>query len=178
MWHRFYLSSLRDFAVNDAEVSLKELGAHLRRNVSDIYTISPRRFELLVAELFREHGYAVRLTKAARDGGYDVVLLERGSGEQTLIECKRYQVGRRVGVGAVRQLLGVQLREAARHAKLVTTSSFTREAVKEVAQVERNSPFTLELVDIEGLMRAMAVFNTALPSQSVAIRVASASSVT
>jgi Restriction endonuclease len=173
MWHRFYFSSLRDFDVNDPEVGLSELGAHLRRNISDIYTLSPRRFEFLVAEVFREHGYAVRLTKAARDGGYDVVLLERGGGQQTLVECKRYQKGRRVGVGVVRQLLGVQLREAARHAKLITTGTFTREAVKEVAQVERNSQFRLELVDIESLMTAMSVFNTTLPSLNVLRKVTS-----
>jgi hypothetical protein len=162
-YHRFSFSSLREFHVDDARVGLDELGAHLRRRFSDVYGLSPRRFELLMGDVFRQLGYIVRITKASRDGGYDLCLLERGTDEQILVECKRYRVDRRIGVELVRQLLGVQLREGVRRAKLITTSRFTTSAIAETRQAEAVSGFTVDLVDADDIVEALSVYNTALP---------------
>src|SRR5262249_26534719 len=35
--------------------------------------LTPRRFEELIASLFRNHGFKVELTARTRDGGYDIV---------------------------------------------------------------------------------------------------------
>jgi len=161
--HRFFVATLRQFHLSDAEVTMEELGSHLRRRFKDVYSLSPRRFEFLVADLFRNQGFAVRLTKASRDGGYDIHLLEKNSGEQILVECKRYREARKVGVTLVRQLLGVQVREGVRRAKFVTTSGFTQGVEKEVCQAQAMSGFNVELLDANDLAEALAVYNTALP---------------
>src|SRR5262249_3527589 len=47
-------------------------------------------FEFLAAALFIAEGFEVTVTKAARDGGYDLVALEDSplSSERVLVECK------------------------------------------------------------------------------------------
>jgi hypothetical protein len=80
------------------------------------------------------------------------------------VECKRYHTGHMVGAALVRQLLGVQVREGIRHAQLVTTSGFTKPAHDETAKALEVSRFVLELVDASDLIRALSLYNTALPA--------------
>jgi len=47
--------------------------AALKKQPKDIFTLSPRKYEELVAELMRDMGYEVTLTKATRDGGKDIL---------------------------------------------------------------------------------------------------------
>jgi len=100
-------SILRNFSINDPKLALRELGSHLRRQFSDIYSVKPRRFEELVADVFRQLGYHCRLTQLTRDGGVDIILLEKNTNNQIVVECKRYAKHRKVDVGIVRQFLGV-----------------------------------------------------------------------
>ena len=164
----FHLAVLKSFSLDDPEIALAELLDHLAKRVSDIYSISPRRFEELVGQIFRDLGYVVRLTQQSRDGGYDLVLLE-GPGRapsdgaaQTIVECKRYSADRSVSVGVVRQLLGVQLELGIRRAKIVATTRFSRPAVRSAQNVSiGQSGFDLELVDLERLTRMLGVYRHA-----------------
>src|SRR5829696_3437346 len=98
-------SVLRAFDVNAPEVGLNELGGWLKRNLSDVYSLSARRFEELTADVFSSHGYRVALTQSTRDGGADILLLKHDSDMLTaIVECKRYARRRRVGVSLVRTL--------------------------------------------------------------------------
>jgi hypothetical protein len=168
-WTYDYVAALRSFDVHNSELTLGELCAHLRRRFSDVYAITPRRFERVVAEVFRANGdYWTRCTQASRDGGFDVVLMEKATGEQTIVECKRYAKGRKVGVGIVRQLLGVQLIENYRKAAIVTTSTFSSPAVDAAASAHlRLHGLTLELIDADGLLRALGNCNEKLPPLDV-----------
>jgi len=104
-----WIGILKSLNASDGELALKELGVHLRRQFSDARLITPRRFEELVGDVYRNLGFSVRITAQTHDGGFDLVLVERSTGEQTLVECKRYTNGAMVGVDLVRQLIGVQL---------------------------------------------------------------------
>ena len=158
-------SALRRFDLDDARVGLDELGSYLKSNFSDVYTISSRRFEELVADVYRQLGYRARLTQQTRDGGYDIVLLERSAAEQVIVECKRYSPKRKVGVEVVRSLLGVQLEVGVRRAKIVTTTTFSEPAKQTVDRIlHGSSGFSVELVDAEELVRALNVYNRNLPS--------------
>lgn len=160
----FLVAELRRLSINDADLGIDELAAHIRRRFVDIYQLSPLRFELLVEDIFKKLGYKTRRTQHTRDGGYDIVLLERKSEEQILVECKRYAAHRRVGVGIVRQLLGVQLISGIRRAKIVSTSRFT-----EVASAATSLPsvvdsgIELELIDADRLLRELELYNVSLP---------------
>jgi hypothetical protein len=162
--HTGVIAVLSEFNLNDSRVGLTELGSHLRRKFSDIYSLTPRKFEELVGQVYRELGYSVRLTAETRDGGFDLLLLERSSSDQIIVECKRYSRERRVTVGLVRQVLGVQLALGTKRAKIVATTEFTEPALKLAQQVNLGSSgFELELIDVDAITCALGVFNTDLP---------------
>jgi len=84
-----------------------------------------RSFEALSGEMFRRMGYWVAETGGGPDDGIDL-LLKRGR-KTWLVQCKRWR-SRQVGIGEVRQLLGVV---AARHAVggfFVASGRYTRPA--------------------------------------------------
>lgn len=103
----------------------------------DLFSMNPRRFEELVAELLERDGLQVQLTPRTRDGGRDIVALHQGETGQHmyLVECKRYSPSKPIGVGLVRSLYGVVEQEKATGGILVTTSRFTRKALEFVDPV-------------------------------------------
>lgn len=102
----------------------------VRDNPSAMYSLPPRQFEELVAEILDKMGYDISLTPESKDGGFDMYAAWKdGLGEFLyLVECKRYAPNRTVGVQLVRALNGVVDEKRATAGILVTTSHFTREA--------------------------------------------------
>jgi len=102
----------------------------LRKYPRDLYRLLPRSFEELVAALLEDMGWEVNLTKQTRDGGRDILAyLNSDLGRLLcLIEAKRYNPQRPVGVELVRNLYGTLCDEQANSALLVTTSYFTADA--------------------------------------------------
>lgn len=102
----------------------------LARHPERVRSISPRQFEELVAELLLREGLKVQLTQPSRDGGRDVLAWAKtAAGDHLyLVECKKYNLERPVGVSMVRALYGTVSAENATSGLLVTTSRFTRDA--------------------------------------------------
>lgn len=118
----------------------REVLAYFGRHPELLYSLPPRKFEELVAAVFRQDGYDVELTPETRDGGIDIIAVRReglAGGGLHLIECKRYVPGNTVGIGVVQRLLGVVEQHRATKGIIVTTSTFTRDAL-EVAQSARH----------------------------------------
>lgn len=95
--------------------------------------MNSRKFEELVATIFRNQGFGVSLTPQTRDGGYDILSIKHDKftrNENYLIECKRYSEHNRIGVGVVRSLMGVLQMNNATKGIIATTSFFTRDAEK------------------------------------------------
>jgi HJR/Mrr/RecB family endonuclease len=132
---------------------LSERLIRLHRDPGSLRHINRRVFEELVAELFDGFGYSVELTARTRDGGRDVVALGRKDQIQTryLIECKRPDPGNPVGVGLVRQLLGVVEDERATKGILVATTYFSPDA----RSFEKRNEWRLELKDYENVLSWM-----------------------
>ena len=87
-----------------------------------------REFEGLVEEAFRMRGYSVRrIGGDGPDGGVDLVL-DRGA-EKVLVQCKQWRA-MRVGVSVVRELYGVMAAQGAAAGIVVTSGSFTPDAVE------------------------------------------------
>ncbi|MES2920993.1 MAG: restriction endonuclease [Verrucomicrobiota bacterium] len=120
----------RMFALEVQQVST-ELLAYFARHPEDLRHIEPRKFEELMAKIFEDQGYDVELTPPSRDGGRDLMLVQKASigSILTLVECKRYAKGRPVGVEIVRSLYGVVEEERASKGLIATTSHFTKGAV-------------------------------------------------
>lgn len=88
-------------------------------------SINSREFEYLVAAIFGNDGYRVEVTRASKDGGYDIKATKNNSGstERILIECKLKKGN--VGVAFARALLGLLDSEDATKGCIVAASGFT-----------------------------------------------------
>lgn len=129
-------------AIND------KLIKYFAENPDRLKTFDRRKFEELVAELFNGFGYDVELTQPTRDGGRDVIAIRHNEVRvKYLIECKRPDPGKKIGIRPVRELLGTKTDEKATKAILATTAFFTRDAL---LFFERNK-WELEPKDFHGL---------------------------
>lgn len=162
-------AALRVFDINDASLALNELGSHLNTHFSDIYSLTPRRFEHLVGQIFRNIGYTAELTPQTRDKGIDIVVTRKSDGSVAVVECKRFAVGRKVTIGIVQRLLGAMIQAGREEAFLVSTTCYTEPAKEVVSDLkEVDSGFNLTLIDLEDLARLLGFFNEALPPGNIA----------
>lgn len=151
-------AQLREFDINGSAVALPEIESHLRRHFSDVYHLSPRKFEELISLVYRQLGWRVTLTKQSRDGGYDLFCLQDDTGKVCLVECKRYSRERRIGISAIDRLLGVLYRNSVTQAQFVTTSGFTHPARVAVAEA-RERGIILDLVDAHQLSKLFEIYS-------------------
>jgi hypothetical protein len=87
----------------------------------------------LVARILEAFGWQVSVTQPTRDGGYDILAIQKeapGLEVSWIIECKKYAQDRRVGVEIARALYGVRDYLSIANAAIVTTASFTRDALE------------------------------------------------
>lgn len=115
----------------------EQLLRHLAREPHSVYDLEPRKFEELVAHLLEDLGCEVNLTKRTRDGGYDILgHWKAGPAPLTfLAECKRYSPSNKVGVEVVRGLYGLTEMHRANLGMIITTSSFTKDAIEEKLRI-------------------------------------------
>lgn len=100
-----------------------------RWNMGLLKALEWKRFEILCATYFEAIGLRSRRTHAGPDGGVDIRLYPEGStAPGILIQCKAWREWP-VGVALVRELFGVMAAEKVREGILVTTSTFTPEAI-------------------------------------------------
>ena len=116
----------------------EELLSMLRQDPRNLYSLSPRKFEEVVAELLSRLGYSVDLTPTSADGGFDMYAARKdGLGRfPYLVECKRYAPSQKVGVQIVRSLYGVVQQKRANAGIIATTSFFTKGAKELQQQLE------------------------------------------
>jgi len=144
--------------INDSKLAIPEVCSHLASNYSDVYTLSPRRFEFVVANIYRELGWNVEVTKQSRDGGIDLICLSKSSGTTCIVECKRFNQSRKVGIYAVDRLLGVQIRTGVKEAHLITSSTFSRDA-KNAHNEALTRKIKLDLLDGHELLQLLNCYS-------------------
>lgn len=114
-----------------------EIVDHAKKIIEDIYkdqrvldSLGSRLFEEVVAKLLCAKGFEVELTQQTRDGGYDIIAINRfgGISSKMLVECKRWK--RRVGISVIREFWDVIKEEKANKGLIVTTSYFSSESIK------------------------------------------------
>lgn len=156
-------STLRCFELSSDEVALDELGSHIRRLPEVLNHLWWRRFEQLVADVFKNYGNNVILTKASCDNGADLILLD-GAGKvpHAIVECKRFRSDRKVQVDLVRKLAGAAIDWDVRKAYLVTSSDFSQGA-RNAASRFRSRGYEFDLVAAADLLQLLQVYNAKLP---------------
>ena len=125
--------------------------AELAANPKHLNELDPRKFEELIAEILASNGYDIQLTPPTRDGGYDIMAVQKdslGIETTTLVECKRYGLDHKVGIALIRGLYGVKSFLGVSNALLVTTSEFSEDARKFV-----ESKYDIQLVDYSQLLK-------------------------
>lgn len=123
------ISDITNIRIDVAEVNDWML-SELNKNPTDLYKLSSRRFEELVAEILIRKGYNVELTPATRDGGKDIYAARKDDLGSFLyvVECKKYKPTCKVGVNVLRDLYGILSKERATYGVAVTTSYFSKPA--------------------------------------------------
>lgn len=105
--------------------------AEILREPRRMRDLSPRQFEVFVAEILNQLGFRdVILTPRSGDGGRDVIAAKEVNGIPVsfYFECKKYAEDNKVQLATLRALLGVVAHESrsANIGVLVTTSEFTK----------------------------------------------------
>jgi cell division protein FtsZ len=113
--------------------SNKDLLQALNINPDIIYTISPRKFEELIAYIYRLSGYRIELTQQTRDDGADILVWSPppilGNSFLTIVQAKKYNKYKKVGSGDIRELNGTKFIFNAEKAQIITTSDFSQPAI-------------------------------------------------
>jgi Restriction endonuclease len=140
------------------ETATVEVMKWLRTRPQLVDRVDPRSFEVIVAEVLKDRGWQVELTKQTRDGGYDILAVRADPARLTIrlmVECKLYDLIRPVGLAMVDRLMGVVSREYADRGLLVTNSRFSSVAWQRwESRVGRD----LALVDREELFEWLRTF--------------------
>lgn len=115
-----------------------EFKAYFKKHPEKLYELTPRKFEELIANIMEDMGFDVELTQATRDGGRDIIANIKTKLWDFLahIECKRYSPDNKVGVGIIREVVGVHHLRKATKSMIVTTSFFSKDAEKEAKLAE------------------------------------------
>jgi hypothetical protein len=117
-------------SVREVRIELIEWLAH---HPSAISSVAWDAFERIIAEVLASRGFEVEITARTRNASADIIAIRRDNlGVETryLVECKRFQDKRRVGLSIINGVLGAKKRAAVDHALLVTTSHFTRHVIR------------------------------------------------
>lgn len=125
--------------------ALKKIGYNLNELLDEIYKMTPRQFEIFVAELFKQHGHKVRLTPPSNDYGRDVIV-----DDKTFIECKHFAKDNFVGRQICQKLLGSVQMFRAEKAIIVTTGKIHKNAYEVASKVDN-----LQLMDIADIQEML-----------------------
>ncbi len=93
-----------------------------------ILTLTDHGFEMYCRELLELEGYHAAVTKASGDKGVDIELKTR-DGRTGIAQCK-HVLNLRIGRPTVQQLYGEMIHRRAAFAYLITTGTFTAEALE------------------------------------------------
>jgi hypothetical protein len=70
-----------------------------------LYEVTPEEFESIIADLYRDNGYAARTTQSTNDENVDIVA--ESDEEKILVQAKRNKSSNRVGIAPVQRTAGL-----------------------------------------------------------------------
>ncbi len=117
-------SIIKEFFVNDSELSVQHVKRYLRDNPEKIPNVSSKAFEKLMLSLIKDFYDPVEIVHVGkpRDGGKDLYGILT-NGETFFVEVKRRQnLDVAESIDTVRRLLGVMVRDGIRKGIVVSSS--------------------------------------------------------
>lgn len=144
----------------------KSLAQEILNKVLDM---SPSFFERLVVELLVRMGYggslkdAGQATKQSGDEGIDGTIKEDKLGLDIIyVQAKRWQIGNVVGRPEIQKFVGALAGQGAKKGIFITTSSFTKDALRYVPRNETK----IVLIDGDRLAQLMIDYNLGATTQT------------
>ena len=154
--HGHAFAVLREFHIDGIDTPVEELRRYLTDRFEARFDIHPRKLEEILASIFREHGFRVELTAYTKDGGVDLFLLRSPREGWIAVQVKRNKESMKIGVEEIDRFLGVILRHDLYRGIFVTTSSYTKGAIRNCsAHSLLRRGYFLELWDSKKLLEAM-----------------------
>jgi restriction system protein len=157
------------FAVVIATLIIRKMNYmdKLRRSgIGDIDKMDGRQFEIYLGELFKKHGYEVRVTQSAGDFGADLVIAK--GGKKIVVQAKRYS--KNVGIKAVQEAQAAIAHYGASEAWVVSNNDYT-DAAKDLAKsnnvklISRDQLIELILKMNPGVKPVAAPLITSIPTE-------------
>lgn len=117
----------------------EEVFEYFHQKPEVFYRLSPRKFEILISEIFSNQGYRTELGKGQNDGGVDVRLYKKDEIDQivTLVQVKKYKPDAPIKLEAVSSLAAMVNQENANRGLFITTSRYLPGVIK-FAQREKS----------------------------------------
>ena len=160
IWDIFFgvTGVLKNLDVRNINLPIDEVSRYLIAKYEDRFSVNPRLFEAVVADVFRSLGYHTHVTGYSNDGGIDVILQDVNSG-LVGVQVKRYK--RKIKVEQIRAFAGALLLAGYPKGVFVTTSSF-QPGAKKSAATYRTRNYQIELMDSEKFYDALKISRTPL----------------
>ncbi len=135
----------------------KEIIEYLARHPKEMYSLSPRKFEYLIAELLKDMGGEIKITPETRDGGRDILAAFNTPIGQilTIVECKKWSPESKVGLDIVERFLWtIEQKDRASCGLIATTSYFSPDAVR----LQTDYSWRIKLRDFDGLKQWLSQY--------------------
>jgi restriction system protein len=123
---------LRELDLSNIDTPIDNLKRYLIARYDKRFIINPRRFEDIVAGVFSDFGYRVRITSYSGDKGVDVVILDGDYNDTVGVQVKRWMG--KIEAEQIRSLAGALVLNKMTKGIFVTTSSFTSGAFETVEE--------------------------------------------
>ena len=137
----------------DIRLPLDDVRRFLTAKYESRFSIHPRKFEDVVASVFRNLGYDATVTAYSRDGGVDVVLNGQNSA-RVGVQVKRYRNS--IEVEQIRSFVGALMLGGFARGIFVTTSTY-RPGAFALAQQAGVRCVPIELIDAAAFFDAMRI---------------------
>jgi len=125
----------------------------------DVFSLDPLEFEHFVAALFSRQGYRTTVTKAVRDGGFDVIAFRDEFNDRgVLIQAKKTRNA--VGIRVIRELVGARFFAAQKFHDYLLVVATTGKFSSEARRAEQAEPTHLSLKDYAEILSELQKFAT------------------
>ena len=145
--------ALKNLDLTDISIPIEEIRKYISANYQSRFSINPKKFEELVASVFKDIGYDATVTAYSNDGGIDVIL-SGSKNDQVGVQVKRYK--HRIKVEQIRSFIGALVVNGCTSGIFVTTSGFQRGAY-ELAKKSGKGYAAIELMDAEKFFEALEI---------------------
>nr|WP_289038131.1 restriction endonuclease [uncultured Allobacillus sp.] len=116
--------------------------------IDDVDQMSGKDFEHFLLPIYMSQGYSGEVTRSSGDFGADLIL--RGFKEVVVVQAKRYDILRKVGISAVNEVVGAAGYYNATKKIVITNSTFTDAAIQTAI---RNQVILLDRGDLIKLIK-------------------------